>query len=96
MNHEELMSKLEQIEEQAKLTLSEFPKSLTKERQRMIIGLARYLRTELEHKPTQPLQAAKQAYDPEATRPLDSKLVYTQASTLDSPAASITVRKSES
>ena len=46
MNQEELIRKLTQIEEQAQLTLEEFPKSLTKERQRMIIALARYIRTE--------------------------------------------------
>lgn len=48
MEQRELIEKLEQIEEQAQLTLAEFPKSLTKERQRMIIALARYLRTEAE------------------------------------------------
>lgn len=46
MDHEELITKLAQIEEQAQLTLEEFPKSLTKERQRMIIALARYIRSE--------------------------------------------------
>jgi hypothetical protein len=48
MDHHELKAKLHQIEEQAQLTLAEFPKSLTKERQRMIIAIARYVRTELE------------------------------------------------
>jgi hypothetical protein len=46
MDLEEFQQKLEQIEEQAQLTLAEFPKTLTKERQRMIIALVRYLRTE--------------------------------------------------
>lgn len=46
MDADEFIQKLDQIEEQAQLTLAEFPKSLTKERQRMIIALARYLRTE--------------------------------------------------
>jgi hypothetical protein len=46
MDQEELVRKLAQIEEQAQLTLEEFPKNLTKERQRMIIALARYIRTE--------------------------------------------------
>lgn len=46
MDQEELIRKLAQIEEQAQLTLEEFPKSLTKERLRMIIALARYIRTE--------------------------------------------------
>jgi hypothetical protein len=41
---EELLSKLELIEEQARLTLEEFPRHLTKERQRMIISLAKNLR----------------------------------------------------
>ena len=46
MDQEEFLQKLGQIEEQAQLTLAEFPKTLTKERQRMIIALVRYLRTE--------------------------------------------------
>ena len=46
MDAEEFIQKLDQIEEQAQLTLAEFPKTLTKERQRMIIALVRYLRTE--------------------------------------------------
>lgn len=46
MDQEELIRKLAQIEEQAQLTLEEFPRSLTKERLRMIIALARYIRTE--------------------------------------------------
>jgi len=46
MDAEEFVQKLDQIEEQAQLTLAEFPKTLTKERQRMIIALVRYLRTE--------------------------------------------------
>lgn len=47
MNFEELLTKLAQIEEQANLTLADFPKTLTRERLRMIIALARYLRTEV-------------------------------------------------
>ncbi|HET7362834.1 MAG TPA: hypothetical protein VFJ70_04585 [Burkholderiales bacterium] len=46
MDLEEFQQKLDQIEEQAQLTLAEFPKTLTKERQRMIIALVRYIRTE--------------------------------------------------
>ena len=46
MDLEEFQQKLDQIEEQAQLTLGEFPKTLTKERQRMIIALVRYIRTE--------------------------------------------------
>ena len=48
MNDDELISKLEQIEEQARLTLEEFPKNLTRERQRMIIALAKYIRANLQ------------------------------------------------
>lgn len=44
MQLEELKQKLDQIEEQANLTIAEFPRSLTKERQRMIIALVRYIR----------------------------------------------------
>jgi hypothetical protein len=47
MERQELIAKLAQIEEQARLTLEEFPKNLTRERQRMIIALTRYIRTEL-------------------------------------------------
>ena len=46
MDLEEFQQKLDQIEEQAQLTLAEFPKTLTKERQRMIIALVRYIRAE--------------------------------------------------
>ncbi|MFN2643823.1 MAG: hypothetical protein ABR570_02440 [Burkholderiales bacterium] len=46
MDQEEFLQKLDQIEEQAQLTLAEFPKTLTKERQRMIIALVRYIRAE--------------------------------------------------
>ena len=46
MDIDEFNQKLDQIEEQAQLTLAEFPKTLTKERQRMIIALVRYIRSE--------------------------------------------------
>jgi hypothetical protein len=46
MDLDEFNQKLDQIEEQAQLTLAEFPKTLTKERQRMIIALVRYIRAE--------------------------------------------------
>lgn len=46
MDYDEFSQKLDQIEEQAQLTLAEFPKNLTKERQRMIIALVRYIRAE--------------------------------------------------
>jgi hypothetical protein len=43
MKLEELATKLEQIEQQAALTLGEYPHGLTVERQRLIIGLAKQL-----------------------------------------------------
>jgi hypothetical protein len=52
VEHEEFVQKLDQIEEQAQLTLAEFPKTLTKERQRMIIALVRYIRAEAERSGT--------------------------------------------
>ena len=58
MDQEELLNKLAQIEEQAANTLAEFPKSLTKERLRMIIALTRYIRTELLH-PRESAQAGE-------------------------------------
>lgn len=47
MDQQELMRKISQIEEQATDVLAEYPKNLTKERLRMIVALARYIRTEL-------------------------------------------------
>jgi hypothetical protein len=47
MDQRELRAKLLQIEEQAQLTLSEFPGALTKERQYIIRAIARYIRSEL-------------------------------------------------
>lgn len=44
MQIEELLSKLDLIEEQARLTLDEFPQHLAKERQRMIIALVKHMR----------------------------------------------------
>jgi hypothetical protein len=46
MEPNELISKLRQIEEHAKDTLADLP-SLTKQRLKMIIALASYLRTEI-------------------------------------------------
>ena len=64
METEELLSKLELIEEQARLTLDEFPRHLTKERQRMIISLAKNIRW-----------MVNETANPEATlRPLDRRL----------------------
>jgi hypothetical protein len=56
MNEQELVSKLRQIEEQARLTLEEFPKTLTRERQRMIIALAKHIRAELEDRTPTPAE----------------------------------------
>ena len=61
MESEELLSKLELIEEQARLTLDEHPLHLTKERQRMIISLSKHIRWLL-----------TEASDTEATIPLPS------------------------
>lgn len=41
---EELLAKLDLIEEQARLTLEEFPRQIKKERQRMIIALVKHIR----------------------------------------------------
>jgi hypothetical protein len=62
VEREELLTKLELIEEQARLTLAQFPQHLTKERQRMIIALAKHLRWLV-------LDAASRAVpsDPQAT-----------------------------
>jgi predicted outer membrane protein len=46
MNHQNLLAKLNQIVEQAQLTLQD-PMSLTSERQKMIIALARFVSTEM-------------------------------------------------
>jgi hypothetical protein len=47
MKLEELITKLEQIEQQAALTLSEYPHGLTVERQRLIVGIAKQVRSHL-------------------------------------------------
>ena len=70
MDAEEFIQKLDQIEEQAQLTLAEFPKTLTKERQRMIIALARYLRTEAQRNIT--VSRAAETMPGEATARLRS------------------------
>jgi hypothetical protein len=44
----EILTKLQQIQEQAQLTLDELPLRLAKDRLRLIIGLARYLSTSVE------------------------------------------------
>jgi hypothetical protein len=60
VEREELLSKLDLIEEQARLTLDEYPQHLTKERQRMIIALVKHIRWAL-------ADAASPEPDPEAT-----------------------------
>jgi hypothetical protein len=45
-NQQNLLAKLNQIVEQAQLTLQD-PRSLTTERQKMIIALARFISTEM-------------------------------------------------
>ena len=47
MNRKDLIKKLEQIEEQARATIDEFP-NLARERQRMIIALTRFVRAEVD------------------------------------------------
>jgi len=66
MKTEELLSKLELIEEQARLSLDELPQHLGKERQRMIIALVKHIRCAL----TDPNSPA--LIDPEATVRLPS------------------------
>jgi hypothetical protein len=48
MNQHNVVAKLNQIVEQAQLTLQD-PKSLTSERQRLIIALARFISAEMSH-----------------------------------------------
>ena len=47
MTLNELLAKLQQIEQQAALTLDEHPRGLTIERQRLIIALARQIQARL-------------------------------------------------
>jgi hypothetical protein len=47
VNRKDLIKKLDQIEEQARATLDEFP-NLVRERQRMIIALTRFVRSEVD------------------------------------------------
>lgn len=63
MNHQNLLAKLNQIVEQAQLTLQD-PDRLTSERQRMIIALARYVSNEVASRGRLELEA------PEAPPPL--------------------------
>jgi len=61
VQREELLAKLDLIEEQARLTIEEYPRELKKERQRMIISLAKHIRRAA----TDP--DVSLAIDPEAT-----------------------------
>lgn len=47
MKLEELIAKIEQIEEQVSLTLHEYPRGHTIERQRLVLAIARQVRTHL-------------------------------------------------
>lgn len=58
---QELLARLDDIEEQARLALKEFPRELKKERQRSIIALVKYMRVVV----TTP--GMSRAADPEAT-----------------------------
>lgn len=61
MEREELLSRLDLIEEHARVTLDEFPDHLNKERQREILALVRDLRWLATHPELSPVA------DPEAT-----------------------------
>jgi hypothetical protein len=45
MTEEEMLEKLKQIEEQARMTLHELPLRLAKDRLKLVIGLAQCMRT---------------------------------------------------
>jgi hypothetical protein len=62
MQREDLLAKLDLIEEQARLTIHEFPAELKKERQRAIIALVKHIRWAA----TDP-SASLGGVDPEAT-----------------------------
>lgn len=66
MDTEELLSKLELIEEQARLAQDEYPQHLAKERQRVIIALVKHIRWAIAD------SRAAGADDPEATVRLPS------------------------
>jgi hypothetical protein len=63
MNHQNLLAKLNQIVEQAQLTLQD-PDRLTSERQRMIIALARYVSNEVASRGRLELEAPEAAPPP--------------------------------
>jgi hypothetical protein len=59
----EILVKLQQIQEQAQLTLDELPLRLAKDRLRLIIGLARYLSTTVDINWEGPLSPAPEDDD---------------------------------
>ena len=65
---DEILAKLDQIQEQAQLTLDELPLRLAKDRLRLIIGLARYLSTTVDMAWDEGVSAA--AAEDAARRPL--------------------------
>lgn len=69
MKLEELAAKLAQIEEQANLTLDEYPHGLAVERQRLIVTLAKQLRQHVEDQlrlgPRKPLLSGEPAARPD-------------------------------
>lgn len=65
---DEILAKLDQIQEQAQLTLDELPLRLAKDRLRLIIGLARYLSTTVDM--TWDEDASAAAAEDDARRPL--------------------------
>jgi hypothetical protein len=73
MKLEELITKLEQIEQQAALTLSEYPHGLTVERQRLIVGIAKQVRSHLMDE-LQVMERRPAQNDPEPQSEADSRL----------------------
>ena len=77
MRLEELIGKLEQIEQQASLTLREYPDGLTLERQRLILAIAKqvqsHLRDQLHNGAREPLgeQPLVEASPPRRLRSVD-------------------------
>jgi hypothetical protein len=65
----EILVKLQQIQEQAQLTLDELPLRLAKDRLRLIIGLARYLTTTVDVNWEAPVSAAPEG---DGRRPLEA------------------------
>ena len=68
MRLEELVAKLAQIEEQATLTLDEYPHGLTVERQRLIVMIAKQLRLHVQDQlrlgPRKPLREEEKPATP--------------------------------